>query len=51
MPFERQKQVDVVYKGKPIKGQRLDLLVAGEVVVEIKSVRELEDVFVKRLSI
>jgi GxxExxY protein len=46
VPFERQKQVDVVYKGKPIKGQRLDLLVAGEVVVEIKSVRKLEDVFV-----
>jgi GxxExxY protein len=44
--FERQKEVDVVYKGKTIKGQRLDLLVNGEVVVEIKSVRHLEDVFV-----
>ena len=30
---------------KNIKGQRLDLIVSGEVVVEIKSVRKLEDVF------
>ncbi len=35
--YERQKQVDVVYKGKRIKGQRLDLVVEGEVVVELKA--------------
>ena len=45
LPFERQKEIDVFYKEKIIKGQRLDLLVKGEVVVEIKSVRKLEDVF------
>lgn len=45
IPFERQKEVDVLYKDKAIKGQRLDLVVDGEVVVEIKSVRKLEDVF------
>ena len=45
IPFERQKELDIVYKDKVIKGQRLDLLVFGEVVVEIKSVRKLEDVF------
>jgi GxxExxY protein len=43
--FERQKEVDIFYKEKIIKGQRLDLVVNGEVVVEIKSVRRLEDVF------
>ncbi len=43
IPFERQKEMDVIYK--VIKGQRLDLIVNGEVVVEIKSVRKLEDVF------
>jgi len=43
--FERQKEVDVFYKDKIIKGQRLDLLVNGEVIVEIKSARRLEDVF------
>jgi len=30
--FERQKEVDVFYKNKVIKGQRLDLVVFGEVV-------------------
>ena len=43
--FERQKEMDVVYKDKVIKGQRLDLVVNGEVIVEIKSVRKLEDIF------
>jgi GxxExxY protein len=46
IPFERQKELFVIYKDKVIKGQRLDLLVFGEVVVEIKSVRKLEDVFI-----
>ena len=45
MPFERQKQLQVVYKDKVIKGQRLDLVVSGEVVVEIKATRKLEEVF------
>ncbi len=44
MPFERQVEVEVNYKGHIIKGQRLDILVDGQVVVEIKSVRNLPDV-------
>lgn len=43
--FERQVAVDVVYKSKRIKGQRIDILVADEVVVELKSVSRLQDVF------
>ena len=43
--FERQKEIDVLYKGKVIKGQRLDLVVNNEVIVEIKSVRKLDEVF------
>ena len=35
--FERQKEVDVVYKDIAIKNQRLDLLVSGQVMVELKS--------------
>ncbi|KPV52717.1 hypothetical protein SE17_13830 [Kouleothrix aurantiaca] len=35
--FERQVSIDVLYKGHIIKGQRLDLLVEGQVVVELKS--------------
>ncbi len=49
MHFERQKDVDVVYKDQVIKGQRLDLLVNGEVVVEIKSVRRIDDIFVAQV--
>ncbi len=49
IPFERQKEVDVIYKGKAIKGQRIDLLLYGEVVVEIKSVRRLEEVFIAQV--
>ncbi len=45
IPFERQKAVDVMYKDIRIKGQRLDLLVQSEVIVEIKSVKRNEDVF------
>lgn len=44
LPYERQLDVDVVYKGHILKGQRIDLLVAKEVVVEIKSVSRLPDV-------
>jgi GxxExxY protein len=43
--FTRQKEVFVLYKDKVIKGQRLDLVVNNEVIVEIKSVRKLDEVF------
>jgi GxxExxY protein len=42
--FERQVEVDVIYKGLPIKGQRLDILVEKEVIAELKSVTKLPDV-------
>ncbi len=42
--FERQVSIDVVYKGTIIKGQRLDLLVDKQVIVELKSVTLLPDV-------
>jgi len=41
---KRQVEVDVVYKDQIIKGQRLDLLVEGEVVVELKCVSRLPEV-------
>ncbi len=44
LDFQRQLAVDVLYKGHAIQGQRLDLLVAREVVVEIKSLRALPEV-------
>ncbi len=44
IPHQRQVEVDVQYKGHVIKGQRLDILVAGQVVVELKSVAQLPEV-------
>lgn len=41
---ERQVEQDVLYKGNVIKGQRLDILVEGQVVVEVKSLAKLPDV-------
>ncbi|MBC8215779.1 MAG: GxxExxY protein [Candidatus Marinimicrobia bacterium] len=40
----QQKEVDVVYKNKVIKGQRLDILVNNQVIVELKSVSALPEV-------
>lgn len=34
----------MIYKGKIIKGQRLDILVEEEVIVEVKSLSKLNDV-------
>lgn len=45
IPFERQRPLPVQYKGTKLDcGYRLDLLVAGSVVVEIKSVSFIEPV-------
>jgi GxxExxY protein len=45
LPFERQRPVPVIYKGVPIEcGFRLDFLVAGLVVVELKTVDSLTSV-------
>jgi GxxExxY protein len=46
---ERQKQVPIVYKGITLKSDlRLDLLVENKVIVELKSVSEMKDVFFKQ---
>jgi GxxExxY protein len=44
IPFQRQVDVVVVYKEHRIRGQRIDLLVDGQVVVELKSVSALPEV-------
>ncbi len=44
IPFKRQVSIDVIYKDRVIQGQRIDLLVFDQVIVEIKSVRELPEV-------
>jgi len=42
--YQRQVEIDVIYKGKVIKGQRIDVLVEDEVIVEIKSLSKLPEV-------
>jgi GxxExxY protein len=44
MDYHRQLEIDVFYKGVTIKGQRIDLIVEKEVVVELKSVSRLHGV-------
>jgi GxxExxY protein len=43
--YERQKVVPVQYRGRPVGEHRLDLLVEGVLVVELKAVKALEDIF------
>ena len=49
LTVERQKEVPIHYDGHILHTQlRLDLLVEGRVVVELKSVKEMQDVFWKQ---
>ena len=43
--YERQKGVPLSYRGHPVGEHRLDLLVDGVLVVELKAVKALEDIF------
>ena len=42
--FERQKNVEVRYRGQAVGLHRLDLLVESRVVVELKAIKEFEPV-------
>lgn len=45
LPFERQRELPLEYKGMKLDcGYRLDMLVAQKVVIEIKSVSEIEPI-------
>ncbi|MCC6414672.1 MAG: GxxExxY protein [Opitutaceae bacterium] len=43
--FEQQKSVDILYQGEVVGQHRLDLLVERIMLVELKAVSVLEDVF------
>jgi GxxExxY protein len=45
IPYARQVVVPVRYKDEQIGEHRIDLLVAGQVVVEIKAVEQMDPVF------
>ncbi|MCF7687034.1 MAG: GxxExxY protein [Cephaloticoccus sp.] len=43
--FEQQKGIDILYQGEVVGQHRLDLLVEGVLLVELKAVAALEDIF------
>lgn len=49
IPFESQKCVEVTYKGQKIGVYRLDIVVDGKIVLELKAVKELTDGFRQQL--
>jgi GxxExxY protein len=44
VPVQRQVEIPVIYKGHRLRDQRIDLLVAGSLIVEIKSVTAILDI-------
>jgi GxxExxY protein len=44
IPFERQKEISVLYKDREIGKHRIDLLVGGLLVVELKTVESLAEI-------
>jgi len=49
IPFERQKQIQVHYKGQFIGNYRLDMVVDDKIILELKAVSELNEVFQAQL--
>lgn len=47
--YESQKIVTVFFEGEEVGDHKLDLLVAGEIVVELKAIKALDDVHFAQL--
>jgi GxxExxY protein len=50
IPFERQKEIHVIFEGEDVGVHRLDLVVTGEIILELKAVKALEDVHFAQLK-
>lgn len=48
-PFEKQKRVTVSYKGKVVGKHRLDIVVEDKILLELKAVSQLTDVFKQKV--
>ena len=44
IPFDEEKRIPILYRGELLTDQRLDILVAGEIIVEVKAVDHLAPV-------
>ncbi len=49
LAFEWEKPVDVLYRGARIRGQRVDLVVESQIVVEVKAVSAIEPIHVAQV--
>ena len=49
LAFERERPILVDYKGHRIAGQRVDFIVEGRLIVEIKAIARLDPVFEAKL--
>ena len=47
--FEKQKEIKVYYDGQEIGLHRLDLVVENEIIVELKTIKEFEDIHLAQL--
>jgi GxxExxY protein len=50
IPFERQKQIQVFYKDKYVGTYRLDMVIEGMIILELKAVSELNEIFRAQLD-
>ncbi|NOY99106.1 MAG: GxxExxY protein [Chloroflexi bacterium] len=49
IPFEKQKIIEVVYKGQSLGTYHLDLVVDNKIILELKAVAGLNDLFKQQL--
>ena len=47
--YERQKLIEVYYKGERMGEYRLDMVVEGKIILELKAVSELNEIFVSQV--
>ncbi len=44
IPFDAQKEIHIIFEKEDVGLHKLDLIVAGEIIVELKAVKDLEDI-------
>ena len=49
LAYEAQKEIEIVYKGQKLGKYRLDILVEGKIILELKAVASLNDLFRQQL--
>jgi GxxExxY protein len=50
IPHESQKDIHITFEGVEVGLHRLDLIVANEIILELKAIKSLEDIFAQLRS-